>query len=83
MLDHLVTHACDVILTDINMGHMDGYNFGPEVNGDQALADVSEDTGPSVRLVSAFRNHANTVYSVVAGILRNGPFEPDVQNLAR
>jgi two-component system chemotaxis response regulator CheY len=26
-LEKLYTHACDVILTDINMGQMDGYEF--------------------------------------------------------
>jgi two-component system chemotaxis response regulator CheY len=26
-LEKLFMHACDLILTDINMGHMDGYEF--------------------------------------------------------
>jgi two-component system, chemotaxis family, chemotaxis protein CheY len=26
-LEKLYTHPCDLILTDINMGHMDGYEF--------------------------------------------------------
>jgi two-component system, chemotaxis family, chemotaxis protein CheY len=26
-LEKLYTHSCDLILTDINMGHMDGYEF--------------------------------------------------------
>ena len=26
-LEKLFTHACDLILTDINMAHMDGYEF--------------------------------------------------------
>jgi two-component system chemotaxis response regulator CheY len=26
-LERLYTHTCDIVLTDINMGHMDGYEF--------------------------------------------------------
>jgi len=39
-LEKLLTSACDVILTDINMGNMDGYEFIRRVRAEPALKDL-------------------------------------------
>lgn len=39
-LEKLFMHACDLILTDINMGHMDGYEFIRRVRAEQQYEDL-------------------------------------------
>ena len=39
-LEKLFMHACDVILTDINMGHMDGYEFIRRVRAEPQYEDL-------------------------------------------
>jgi len=39
-LEKLYTHPCDVILTDINMGHMDGYEFIRRVRAEPQYEDL-------------------------------------------
>ena len=39
-LEKLYTHPCDVILTDINMGHMDGYEFIRRVRAEAQYEDL-------------------------------------------
>jgi two-component system, chemotaxis family, chemotaxis protein CheY len=39
-LERLYTHACDLILTDINMGHMDGYEFIRRVRSEPRYEDL-------------------------------------------
>ena len=34
-LEKLYTHSCDLVLTDINMGNMDGYEFIRRVRADE------------------------------------------------
>jgi two-component system chemotaxis response regulator CheY len=39
-LEKLFMHACDLILTDINMGHMDGYEFIRRVRAEPRYEDL-------------------------------------------
>ncbi len=39
-LEKLYTHTCDLILTDINMGHMDGYEFIRRVRAEPQYEDL-------------------------------------------
>lgn len=39
-LEKLYTHSCDLILTDINMGHMDGYEFIRRVRAEEQYEDL-------------------------------------------
>ena len=39
-LEKLYTHACDLILTDINMGRMDGYEFIRRVRAEPRYQDL-------------------------------------------
>ena len=39
-LEKLYTHPCDVILTDINMAHMDGYEFIRRVRAEPQYEDL-------------------------------------------
>jgi len=39
-LEKLYTHRCDLILTDINMGHMDGYEFIRRVRAEAQYEDL-------------------------------------------
>jgi two-component system chemotaxis response regulator CheY len=39
-LEKLYTHECDLILTDINMGHMDGYEFIRRVRAEPQYEDL-------------------------------------------
>jgi two-component system chemotaxis response regulator CheY len=39
-LEKLYTHHCDLILTDINMGHMDGYEFIRRVRAESQYEDL-------------------------------------------
>ena len=39
-LEKLYTNPCDVILTDINMGHMDGYEFIRRVRAEPQYEDL-------------------------------------------
>jgi two-component system chemotaxis response regulator CheY len=39
-LEKLYTHPCDLILTDINMAHMDGYEFIRRVRADLQYEDL-------------------------------------------
>jgi two-component system chemotaxis response regulator CheY len=39
-LEKLYTHHCDLILTDINMGHMDGYEFIRRVRAEPQYEDL-------------------------------------------
>ena len=39
-LEKLYTHSCDLVLTDINMGHMDGYEFIRRVRAEPQYEDL-------------------------------------------
>ena len=39
-LEKLYTNACDLILTDINMSHMDGYEFIRRVRADEGYSSL-------------------------------------------
>ena len=39
-LEKLYTHSCDLILTDINMGHMDGYEFIRRIRAEQQYEEL-------------------------------------------
>ena len=39
-LEKLYTHSCDLVLTDINMSHMDGYEFIRRVRADPKYSSV-------------------------------------------
>jgi len=39
-LEKLYTHPCDLILTDINMAHMDGYEFIRRVRAEPQYEDI-------------------------------------------
>ena len=54
-LEKLYSHACDLILTDINMGHMDGYEFIRCVRAEPKYEDlpiivISTEAEPSDRM---------------------------------
>jgi two-component system chemotaxis response regulator CheY len=54
-LEKLYSHSCDLILTDINMGHMDGYEFIRCVRAEPKYEDlpiivISTEADPSDRM---------------------------------
>ena len=39
-LEKLYTNSCDLVLTDINMGHMDGYDFIRRIRADEKYRSI-------------------------------------------
>ena len=60
-LEKLYTNPCDLILTDINMAHMDGYEFIRRVRAEQQYEDLP------IIIISTEREQADKMKGFEAG----------------